>query len=270
MDKLSSILMNIGRSIPRYQNMASLFPRSVDLRKSLTEYFVIVVKLCHKVLTTSRASILLHFFSSYTDPLASYEAELETWANAVKDEISIQSIMIVKMERDEKSKARDLAKMDRQATESSRNEKVKNRILDVCTTHDHRTPWKQIRKKGNVLLFRKDKGYLDWRSEDESCALVYTGSHGSGKTVLSANIVDDLYLDTDQKNRYIAYFFCRRDEAQSLRSRTIIGSFARQLLEAHIGSEKKVKLKVPNLSTWSVHDICDLLRSVFLKISTRV
>ena len=50
---------------------------------------------------------------------------------------------------------------------------------------------------------------------------------GSGKTILSANVVENLMLTTPAA--VISYFFCKHDEAGSLKARTIIGSIARQL-----------------------------------------
>jgi hypothetical protein len=60
---------------------------------------------------------------------------------------------------------------------------------------------------------------------------MYTGRLGSGKSVLMANIVDDLNMNA-QDNSLVGYFFCRHDEAESLKTKTIIGSLARQLLLA--------------------------------------
>lgn len=57
-----------------------------------------------------------------------------------------------------------------------------------------------------------------------------TGKLGSGKSVLLANIVDDLNLHTQNAKYPVAYFFCRYDITESLEARTVIGSLARQLL----------------------------------------
>lgn len=59
-----------------------------------------------------------------------------------------------------------------------------------------------------------------------------TGKLGSGKSVLLANIVDDLNLEPRSSKCPVAYFFCRHDVSESLRARTIIGSLVRQLLNS--------------------------------------
>lgn len=45
-EKLSSLFMDVGRSAPRYQAIALLYPRSTKLQSYLTEYFIVVVGLC--------------------------------------------------------------------------------------------------------------------------------------------------------------------------------------------------------------------------------
>ena len=61
-----------------------------------------------------------------------------------------------------------------------------------------------------------------------SSTLWCTGILGSGKTLLLANVVEDLQITT---SAIVAYFFCRYDESESLQSRTIIGSIARQIFD---------------------------------------
>ncbi|KAH9215236.1 hypothetical protein DL95DRAFT_425150 [Leptodontidium sp. 2 PMI_412] len=99
---------------------------------------------------------------------------------------------------------------------TSLEQKIKKRlrVLDFCSTYDYETPWKQSRKKDQV----------------DSYTLLYTGKLGSGKSVLLANIVDDLNLYVQSKDSVVAYFFCRYDIPESLNAGTIIGSLVRQLL----------------------------------------
>jgi len=58
---------------------------------------------------------------------------------------------------------------------------------------------------------------------------VYTGKLGSGKSVLLANVVDDINLHIQSENIAVAYV-CRHDIPESLKAQTVIGSLARQLL----------------------------------------
>ena len=66
--------------------------------------------------------------------------------------------------------------------------------------------------------------YKQWRQEQQhSSTLWCTGILGSGKTVLAANVVEDVMSVAAATVSY----FCKYDEAESLKTRTIIGSIAR-------------------------------------------
>ena len=110
--------------------------------------------------------------------------------------------------------------------------KRKYKLMEAYSTYDHETTWKQIRKAGNSSLFNDNEEYKAWKAQEESCTLVYAGKLGSGKTVLFANIVDDLHLNAKARENQIAYYFCRHDVAESLKARTILGCLARQILAA--------------------------------------
>lgn len=138
--------------------------------------------------------------------------------------------MTIKEETQENSRARSLSSKLFKSVLHQRELTTKLRVLDLCSTFDHETAWKQTRKVGNTTYFRQVIEYGDWKGEDHSCTLVYTGKLGSGKSVLLANIVDDLNIHVQNKMTPVAYFFCKHDISESLKARTIIGSLARQLL----------------------------------------
>lgn len=64
---MSTLIMNIGRSAPRFENLALLYPRSRDLRISLDEYFIVAVHLCHDILKFTRKTTLGKVGSSLSD-----------------------------------------------------------------------------------------------------------------------------------------------------------------------------------------------------------
>ena len=101
-------------------------------------------------------------------------------------------------------------------------------FLNALFIYNHETAWKQARKQGNVNWLDDEENYKQWRQDLVSSTLWCTGILGSGKAVLSANLVEDLKLNMPAA---VAYFFCRYDEVQSLQSRTIIGSLARQIFD---------------------------------------
>ena len=144
-----------------------------------------------------------------------------------------------------------------------RNLQIKFRILDLCSTYDFQTTWKQLRKIGHSSLFSQCSDYQDWKVLPTSSTLIYRGKLGAGKSVLLANIVDDLSTWIYQKNTPVAYFFCRYDIPESLEARTIFGSLARQLLLTISDLTLSKELPAEITSYLDIEDICSLLQHIF-------
>ena len=70
-----------------------------------------------------------------------------------------------------------------------------------------------------------------WTSQTQSSVLWCSGILGSGKSVLMANIIEEVIATRRSNAVSICYFFCRYDDHRSLELRTIIGCITRQLLE---------------------------------------
>lgn len=223
--------MNVGRSAPRYQAMALLYPRSMNLRSHLFEYFIVVVHLCHQLFKFTQQSTFWQFASALSDAdMKKFQSELDLWANSIKEEISLQMAKKIEEEAQENSRFRALS--SKLSKSASRQQKLATnlRVLDFCSKYDYETTWKQTRKVGNATLFDQAAEYQEWKSRTKSCTLMYTGKLGSGKSVLLANIVDDLHVYPPSKVISVAYFFCRHDIPESLNAQTVIGSLARQML----------------------------------------
>ncbi|KAH8786195.1 hypothetical protein BGZ57DRAFT_789032, partial [Hyaloscypha finlandica] len=231
LEKLSDLFMTVGRSAPRYQAMALIYPLSKSLQSSLSEYFIVVVRLCHQLFKFTQKSILGQLVSSLSDlDTKTYQSELDLWANSVKEEVNLLTGQKIEEEARENSRFRALSNKFSETASHHRKLKTKLRLLESCSTYDYETTWKQTRKVGNATLFRQAIQYQNWKGQPDSCTLVCTGKLGSGKSVLLANVVDDLNLYVQNKHIAVAYFFCRHDILESLKARTVIGSLVLQLL----------------------------------------
>lgn len=224
--------MDIGRFVPRYQSMGALYPRSTILRDHIHEYYIEVVRLCHEILRHSKRSVLGQVASSLNDGLKIYQQKLEHWAVMIRDDVNSLMATSIEHEREENSRFRTafLKRFSKEKALAQAQQKI--RILDACSTFDHQTAWKQARKSGTTSSFLIEPKYQAWRDGHEPHTLVYTGILGSGKTVLMANIIDDLNIHVGTLNVPVVYFFCRYDTVESLQARTITGSLARQMLSA--------------------------------------
>jgi ankyrin repeat protein len=224
LEKLSNLFMDVGRSVPRYEEIVLLYPGSIKLRSHLTEYYIVVVDLCRYLYTFMQKSAVQWFASSLDmSYLNSVQTELERWANSIKDQMTVS-------EAQESSGFRALTRGLLQSTAQQQMRATNLRVLNFCSTYDHETAWKQLRKIGNASFFDKQPEYQAWRVGSHPSTLLYRGRLGSGKSVLLANIVDDLSITTQKERPLVVYFFCRHDVPESLQARTIIGSIARQIL----------------------------------------
>lgn len=253
--------MEVGRSASRYQSMALLYPRSKSLRSHLSEYLVVVVRLCHQLLKYTKQSAFWQIASSLSDSdIKIFKSELDHWANSIKEEISL--LMAKKIEEEAQQNSRVWALSSKLSKSVSHQQKLATnlRVLDFCSTFDHETNWKQTRKLGNTTCFSQVAEYQEWKSRENSCTLVYTGKLGSGKSVLLANIVDDLDIDVQSKKTPVAYFFCRHDIHESLKARTVIGSLARQLLRTIPDLAMAAQLCDGTCSALDIENIINVLR----------
>ena len=221
--------MVAGQSAPRYQEMALLYPQSSNLKLQLSEYFIVIVNFCHHALKMTKKSVLgqLLSFPSESD-LNSFQSDLTRWANSIKDEVGLLMGQAIK---EQSSSLEFLLRHSKHQSQRQR-QKTRIRILNVYSTYDHQTTWRQIRKAGNTSLLHQMPDYQNWKARVDSCTLICTGKLGSGKSVLLANIIDDLNLEPRSSKCPVAYFFCRHDVSESLRASTIIGSLVRQLLNS--------------------------------------
>ncbi|KAJ5888954.1 hypothetical protein N7495_008995 [Penicillium taxi] len=224
LEKLSSLFMIAGRSAPRYDRLALLYPRSQALQSHLSEYFIVIVQLCHHVLKFMKKPALGQMVSDFVSfEVQSFQSELEQWASSIKEEVYVLNI--------EEQGTRFKTLMLHSKSEDNRQRLEKRvHVLDTCSTYDHQMTWKQIRKLGNASFVQQTSEYTAWKDSTGSTSLICIGKLGSGKSVLLANIVDDLNLHINGARHPVAYFFCQHDLLESLKAETIIKSLARQLL----------------------------------------
>lgn len=89
-DKLSELFVTVGRSAPRYQAMALLYPRSKKLQSHLSEYFLVVVRICHDLLKSTQKSMFAQLASFITEPdMSIYQSDFDLCANAIKEEMNL-------------------------------------------------------------------------------------------------------------------------------------------------------------------------------------
>lgn len=116
----------------------------------------------------------------------------------------------------------------------------KQMLLDALSTYDYLGPLRRERKKryGRTGLWLSEcREYQDWLHDDKFGVFWLSGILGSGKTVLTTAVIDDLLNQPSQKHICVAFFLCQHDNAASLEARTILGCLLRQFLTVESMSE---------------------------------
>ncbi|CZS85808.1 unnamed protein product [Fusarium graminearum] len=229
LESLSQLFMAIGRNAPRYQTMAALYPKSKALQVNLCEYFIVITKLCHQSVLWTKKSALGRFASTMNDPqMKKFKDDLDLWSSAIKEETNLLLNQTIVEEAKESSIFRSLTTFRSESSNKQRRIEKSYRFLDKCSKHDYRMTWKQIRKCGTTGTLNHYQAYRQWKEGSEDTSILFLGKLGAGKSVLLANIVDDLNLEN---NGITLYFFARHDNESSMKTRTILGCLIRQLLE---------------------------------------
>lgn len=230
--------MVISKTSPIHHELALLYPSSVRLQRALCEYYIAVTQLCSKIITFLGKGIFKQISSAVLNPFkfafGELQADLDRLSGIVQFEITLASQKAQQLEATENSKLRALISKisegqskELQEKQKRRERKAKIRFLNTCSTYNHVTAWRQARKQGNVSWIMNNDSYITWKNRGG--VLWCSGILGSGKTILLANIVDDIRSSIE--NSVVAIFLCRHDEVESLRYSTIIRSIARQILE---------------------------------------
>lgn len=230
--------MKAGRSTPRYDALARLYDRkSTKLRTYYYEYFLTLVNMCHYLFKFLDKNVVSRAVLSLSDSECNaFESQLSEWSAQIKDETIFLMAQGIEEQRSLIESFRSLSKVD----DARRIAKARARILDACSTYSYESSWKRLRKKGNTKLFEKIGAYASWKagpaygtpSSIPSTTLALTGSLGSGKSVLAANMVEDLGVAAAAINAPLLYFFCEYEASQSINARVVIGSLVRQLLQS--------------------------------------
>lgn len=253
--------MAVGRNAPRYQAMAAIYPKSKNLQRYLCEYFIVVTKICHQTIQWAQKSAVGSLSSSIRDPdMKGFQADLDTWSASIKEEADLLLSQGLQEEAKENATFRSIVSSRSKYLQHRQKINESIRFLDACSQHDYRTTWKQTRKRGTTRILPSYTQYQEWKnSQTAGDSILFRGKLGAGKSVLLANIVDDLNL---LQNSITLYFFARHDTPDSLSSRTIFGSLVRQLLEVFVYDSKFEHIFSESVSRLDLDDIVKILATM--------
>ena len=267
-EEISLLMLEINKTLELHSDIQSLFSWSKAVQSALCDYLVSVVDLCKKLIvflgfSSVRQTLISNSLSSQC------QVEKEKLARYSRHIFDLSLLASDKQSWELTNKVHDtLTNTDHQKRER-REFKARSRFLKACSTFSYEKAKKQARKEGNPRWFLNEDAYKSFK---ESPGLLWClGKLGSGKTVLTASIIDDLLLSKETET-IVAYHFCSHDEPQSLLSTAIIRSLSKQLLmhASQISSEARKVLTKAATSSERLGRAYELDTSTILEVVARL
>ncbi|KAJ5621525.1 hypothetical protein N7528_006308 [Penicillium herquei] len=259
-EKVTRMIMDIGRSCPTFQQFGQLYPGCVGLQGALCDYYAVIINLCVKLIQVSHRSSTTQTLLSIINPFESEFQpildELNKEVEQVKQHISLASKQasqeenrLSEFERQKNSSFRASALKFFKVSEREQAEaeewrmhqmkreigSLKTSVRDNLSQVNHVAPWRRALKQrigGTAEWLQTDPAFIQWKESSGVALLWCSGTMGVGKTILMSNAV--LQLHDQRQSDIISYFFCRAEDSESLLARNIFGSVVSQLLHTKI------------------------------------
>lgn len=271
-DKVTSLIMHIGKACPLYGQFGHLYPGCNELQKSLCEYYAIIVRLCTKVIEihgrAPATQILSSIFNPFEAEFKPLHRELQVASETIQLHILLakslaarEAAKLAEIESTENAQFRQRAlkayrdiRNDQDETKELRRRTMNREIARLQSTVrsnlsqiSYVKPWKQAikaRVPGTAEWFQSEPDFQNWVNASTTTSIWCTGTLGTGKTVLVSSVISYLF-ETLESTQMISYFFCRADQKNTLQCRNILGSLARQALEPqlrHMSQDQLISL----------------------------
>jgi len=284
--RISELFLKIGKSSATTKDLVEVYPTNRDLQHLMCEYLITLVSFCQKIVLVSGKSTMLQlaspFIGFFDKEATKFEAEMSHWASM----IDRKAMALLSRRQFEAADAlsrigRSVAKLI--SSEGSRQQDLALRYnclqQRLCSRQLERSAaWRRQRRKGTTKWLLKERAYQQWKSAGGSSVLWVKGKLGSGKTVLLANIVADLYAARPPDsttvddvliahNPIIAYLFYNKEYSDADSYEIFMGSLFQQIL-AHLGPDHDSVVKMdeyfrglfsPSLSVDPVDILCNTL-----------
>ncbi|KAI0898812.1 hypothetical protein F4806DRAFT_455691 [Annulohypoxylon nitens] len=282
--ELTRILQDYSEWSPRFDEYRLLFPFSAQLQAAICDFHAALVDCCRAILVMTRRSWSVQLIQSLT---TSFEAEVQSHAKILKKKADIVRFAIEFSKAETDSKEQKLQERERKSASNHRrllstimgNEFKKaqewrtqvdvvrtgekmQRILDFISTYDPVPAYKQAQSKrypGTGEWLTHSSELIHWKSANQSSVLFLSGKIGSGKTILAANVVDNL-LSGRSTSQAVFFFFPRFDNKSSLQAETILRSIIRQWMhQDHVTKDFQNAFEEAQMALFSPQTLQKLL-----------
>ncbi|QGI71339.1 hypothetical protein CEK26_003676 [Fusarium fujikuroi] len=249
------LCMELGRICPRFEQYQALFPASKRLQEALCTFNACIIECCRRVIAMPKSS------SGWTSPLSPlnpsfwqsfqqvFESDLQKLRDHSKnvnkeirlaaDQSQYRNNELQRLENEQADRSRrslgrfmsrtrdDFDTMHR--LQIMRKEELENSL----SSYDYIKPLKQARQKrypkSAEWIFNTDE-FKRWVNGNTPNLLWCSGKMGSGKSIVSASVIDYLLNHRSSAQSHVTFFFSRFDDLESMRAETIVRALARQLI----------------------------------------
>ncbi|MCJ1239019.1 hypothetical protein MMC14_007012, partial [Varicellaria rhodocarpa] len=229
-DKLSEWFMKLGKFCPRLSEYQILYASSTRLQAALSNFYATVIQFCKQAMEViQRGGIhqaAISLWNPFQKEFRSFDSGLRSRYQDIKEEIQLAEAQAINQERQLQSIERMRGRRFRQKLDKRTKElcedriqiiersskKKKQRLLDALSYYDYGTVLHQERKNCHGTTsswLSKSVEFDKWLVEAQSSVFWCSGKLGSGKTVLTANMIYYLLCRPPVSN-LVTYFLCRQ------------------------------------------------------------
>ncbi len=123
--------MTIGMTAPRYEEMIALRQNSKVFRTLGLDYFILVMRLCHEVVTICNRSTLSQLQSLFKNvDITTYKTRFLNCSNSIKAHLYLEEVQ-------ENSEARELSLRLSSAELHRRRLAARVSLLEACSSFDY-------------------------------------------------------------------------------------------------------------------------------------
>lgn len=268
----------ISAVLPRYRVYESLFPDHERLLAALTKSYLDIIIFCvdaKELFGKARRSAITWavfgnvLWKNFDQKFSNVNLpQFLRHQKLVEKEASLSEMI-------EAKNSRTLVQANQLAQANSRRDMKRRQLLSALSTVDYAAQHRRLRHlrhTGTCNWLLRDVGFRSWlHAQSSSCFACY-GIPGSGKTVLSASIAEELSPILSEPQFGMCYYYCDYSNVKSLDAPTVVGTLIRQLLEK-IDIPEDVESHISSLYNGSsvgpaLHDLLDVFERSLALFST--
>ena len=270
-EELVDMFARIGDTLPRFHVYQHLFPEHERLLSALTNVYLdllrfrVDVKETFTKTSNSRRSLWLTFKSQWKPLKLKHDGYLTNFQvhNKQVEKEAVLSHMV------EAKKARELE--ERQRTLSSKKKEQEEHCtllsrLSVIDCKNFHRKLQSVRHANTGDWLLKESSCEQWLMSSSSSSFSLWGIPGSGKTILTSKLVDDLAQRSGLGGEKQCYFYCDYGDQETLDPSNIVGCLIRQLSEGTTDICEDITQELKRLfSSGLGYPVLDDLKSIFAK-----